>query len=68
MKKSYLDFLYERRGVVIGEIEILVEKDRLPRDGSCEGCGNETKAAIEAKRNHLLDINKSIETYMLIHK
>jgi len=70
MKKEFLDYLYELRSDVQGQIDDLVEKDKTePQSQCCDKMEllNETKATITAKRQHIYDLNKSIEKYLSLH-
>lgn len=68
MKKEFLDKLYELRGLIQADIDLLVEKKKLPTDGSCEGCGNEVEAELRTRRSQQGSTNKLIEEYLEIHK
>ena len=67
MKKEFIDFMYEQRALIQTDIDQLVEKRKLPTDGSCEGCGNEIEAELRTRRSQIQGVNKAIEKYFEVH-
>ena len=67
MKKEFIDFMYELRGLIQADIDRLVEIRHQPQDGNCEGCGNETEAELRTRRSQISSLNKTIETYFETH-
>lgn len=67
MKKDFLDKMYELRSSIWIDINLLVGKRKLPTDGNCEGCGNETEAELRTRRSQIGSLNKLIEDYLEIH-
>ena len=66
MKKEFLDYLYELRGLVIMDIDKLVTITRQPTD---DDYGHrETEAELRTRRSQIEGINKTIEKYLEIHK
>ena len=69
MKKEHLDYLYNARGFVQTDIDNLVKKAKQPKPEEWNdeyGCVIE--AELDAKRTHILGLNKLIEHYLKTHK
>ena len=67
MKKEFVDYLYELRALVQLDIDRLVELNKQPRDGNCEGCGSEIRAELRTRRSQIGSINGTIEKYFNTH-
>lgn len=70
MKKEFLDFLYEKRQLVIEQINSLVEKSKQNMAQCCDKMDttNPYSKQIDASRLHLQTINQTINEYLNIHK
>lgn len=67
MKKEFIDYLYEQRAEVQAEIDRLVLKSKEPTSIKYENLDNPFTAEINARRNQIFGINKTIEKYFETH-
>ena len=67
MKKEFIDYLYELRGLIQEDINRLVELNKQPKDINCQGCGNETQAELRTRRSQIGSVNETIEKYFETH-
>lgn len=67
MKKEFIDYLYELRGLIQADIDRLVELNKQPKDGNCKGCGDETQAELRTRRSQIGSVNETIEKYFETH-
>ena len=67
MKKEFIDYLYELRGLIQADIDRLVELNKQPKDSNCQGCGNETQAELRTRRSQIGSVNETIEKYFETH-
>lgn len=67
MKKEFIDYLYELRGLIQADIDRLVELNKQPKDGNCQGCGDETQAELRTRRSQIGSVNETIEKYFETH-
>lgn len=49
------------------EIDQLVRDSKHDKDGNCDGCGDPTLAALDVKRQSLLNLNRTIDEYLKTH-
>lgn len=68
MKKEFIDYLYELRGSIQADIDRLVELNKQPRDGECDGCGDIIQAELRTRRSQIGSVNETIEKYFETHK
>jgi hypothetical protein len=67
MKKEFIDYLYELRGLIQSDIDRLVELNKQPKDGNCQGCGDELQAELRTRRSQISSVNETIEKYFKTH-
>lgn len=67
MKKEFIDYLYELRGLIQSDIDRLVELNNQTKDGKCQGCGDETQAELRTRRSQIGSVNETIEKYFEAH-
>lgn len=67
MKKEFIDYLYELRGLIQADIDRLVELNKQPKDCNCQGCGDETQAELRTHRSQIGSVNETIEKYFETH-
>lgn len=67
MKKEFIDYMYELRSLIQADINRLVEISKHPKDGSCQGCGDETQAELRTRRSQIGSVNGTIEKYFETH-
>ena len=67
MKKEYVDYLYELKGLVQKDIDRLTELSQQPIDGKCQGCGNEVMAELRTRRSQLSSLDETIDMYFKMH-
>ena len=67
MKKEFIDYMYELRSLIQADIDRLVEARKNPRDGKCEGCGDEQEAELRTRRSQIGSLNQTIEKYFETH-
>lgn len=67
MKKEFIDYLYELRGLIQADIDRLVELNKQPKDGNCQGCGDENQAELRTRRSQIGSVNETIEKYFETH-
>jgi len=67
MKKEFIDYLYELRGLIQADIDRLVELNKQPKDGKCEGCGDKIQAELRTRRSQIGSVNETIEKYFEMH-
>lgn len=67
MKKEFIDYLYELRGLIQADIDRLAELNRQHKDGNCQGCGDETQAELRTRRSQIGSVNETIEKYFETH-
>ena len=65
MKKEFLDYLYELRGKIQGDIDRLVEISKQPRDESVDP---DYDAELRTRRSQIFSTNETIEVYLKLHK
>ena len=65
MKKEFLDYLYELRGKIQGDIDRLVEISKQPRDGKADP---DYDAELRTRRSQIFSTNETIEVYLKLHK
>lgn len=67
MKKEFIDYMYELRGLVQADIDRLVELNRQEKNSVCEQCGDEIEAELRTRRTQIGSINETIEKYFKTH-
>lgn len=65
MKKEFLDYLYELRGKIQGDIDRLVEISKQPRDESADP---DYDAELRTRRSQIFSTNETIDVYLKLHK
>ena len=67
MKKEFIDFIYELRGLAQADIDRLVDLNKQPKSSDCKDCENETEAELRTMRSQIGSINDTIEKYFETH-
>lgn len=67
MKKEFIDYLYELRGLIQVDIDRLVELNRQPKDENCLMYGDEIQAELRTRRSQIGSVNETIEKYFETH-
>jgi hypothetical protein len=67
MKKEFIDYMYELRWLIQTDINRLVELNKQPRDGNCQGCGDEVQTELRTRRSQIGSVNETIEKYFETH-
>ena len=67
MKKEFIDYLYELRGLIQADIDRLVKLNNQPKDGNCQGCGDEIQAELRTRRSQIGSVNDTISKYFETH-
>lgn len=70
MKKEFIDYLYELKGLIQADIDRLTElnKHKQPKDSNCQGCGDEPQAVLRTLRSQIGSVNETIEKYFETHE
>ena len=67
MKKEFIDYLYELKGLIQADIDRLAELNKQPKDGNCQECGDEIQAELRTRRSQIGSVNETIEKYFETH-
>lgn len=67
MKKEFIDYLYELRGLIQADIDRLVELNKQPKDGNYQRYSYEAQAELRTRRSQIGSINETIEKYFETH-
>ena len=67
MKKEFVDYLYELRGLIQADIDRLVDISKQPREANHPEQGAAIDAELRTRRSQIQSINQTIEKYFEIH-